>query len=280
MRVDHLVLNAKTDLDGLAEAFGGFGFRLSPRGFHSLGSVNHVAMFADGYLELIGVPPERPDIRPEVGRGRTGIDGLVLRTADADATADFLRENGFHPTGVREFSRPVDLGDTTARARFRTVRLEPSPFTAGRVYFCQHLTPELVWREAAPVHPNGARRIREIVAVSARPEEQADLFAALAQGEVEADGKGLVVPFDDFLVRVLSPESYRGTYRDSALELTDTTEFFGAVAIECGDERLLAGTAATDDWRCVPSGDGDLRIVNQPRRVLIDFRISGGAHDG
>lgn len=279
MKVDHVVLNAKTDLDGLEGAFGGFGFRLSSRGFHSLGSINHVAMFSDGYLELIGVPPERPDVRPEVSRGRTGIDGLVLQTADADATADFLRGNGFHPTEVQEFSRPVDLGDTTARARFRTVRLERSPFTAGRVYFCQHLTPELVWREATLGHPNGACRIREIVAVSARSEQQAHLFAALAQGEVEADGDDLSVLFDDFLVRIVSPESYRRTYGDSALALEDTTEFFGAVALGCENRAFLAGIA-TDDWRCLLTGDGGLRIASQQRRILIDFLDSGDVHDG
>jgi len=279
MKIDHVVLNAKTDLDALEGAFGCFGFRLSPRGFHSLGSINHVAMFARGYLELIGVPPEQPDARPEITRGRTGIDGLVLQTEDADATREFLRENGYHPTEVQEFSRPVDLGDTIAQARFRTVRFERSPFTAGRVYFCQHLTPELVWREGTLGHPNGSRHIREIVAVSARRDEQARLFAGLAQRDVEPDGDDLCVPFDDCLVRVLSPESYRRIYSDSALVLHDTTEFFGAVAIECENPAFSARNSAPDDWRCVPTGHGGTRITSQQHRILIDFTDSGDGND-
>ena len=92
--LDHVVLNAKTDLEPLRQAVDDLGFRLSPRAVHSLGSMNHVAILASGYLELIGVPPERPEVRPEITEGTTGLDGLVLRTPDAEATRRALCDRG------------------------------------------------------------------------------------------------------------------------------------------------------------------------------------------
>lgn len=279
IKIDHVVINAKTNLTVLETVFGYLGFRLSPRGFHSLGSINHLAMFASTYLELIGVSPEQPDARPEVSRGSTGIDGLVLQTDDADVTHESLRKNGFHPTEVQEFSRPVDLGDTIVQARFRTVRFERSPFKAGRVYFCQHLTPELVWQEGMGGHPNRSRHIREIAVVSEFRDEQARLFAGLAQRDFEMDGEDLCVPFDGCLVRILSPESYHRLYGDSALVLYDTREFFGAVMIECENPPFFDRYSAPDDWRCVSTRQGGARITSQQHRILIDFTQSGDHND-
>lgn len=275
MRVDHVVLNAKTDLDALEADLGRLGFDLSARGFHSLGSMNHVAAFRSSYLELVGVPPEQPDVRPEISGGRAGIDGLVFRTQDAEATRASLHEKGYHPTRVREFSRPVDLGDTTISARFRTVRLDPTPFTAGRVYFCQHLTPELVWREGASGHANGSCHISEVVAVSARPQEQARVFAGLAGRDVDVDGDGLCARFEDLLVRVLSPESYRRAYGASALVDHGRTEFLGALTIECDHLSFFDELVPPAGWRRVPGPGRTVRLVSNGRQVLIDFRLVG-----
>lgn len=272
MRIDHVVLNAKTELNALESAFRRLGFRLSERGFHSLGSINHVAMLEGGYLELIGVPRENPDIRPEVSHGRTGIDGLVFGTDDAVRTREFLRSCGFRPTEVQEFSRPVQLGDGVAEARFRTVRLIGEPFAAGRVYFCQHLTPELVWRPGSFDHPNGSRRITEVVVVSARAEEQAGRLGLLAGRAAELDGADLCVPFDDCLLRIVSPESYGRRYGPAALVVENSPEFFGAVVIQCDELAFLAECAVVDDWKCLSSADGGIRVFSPTRGVLLDFR--------
>ena len=44
------------------------------------------------------------------------------------------------------FSRPVDLPGGKVEATFRTVTVRQDVFPAGQVYFCEHGTPELVWR--------------------------------------------------------------------------------------------------------------------------------------
>jgi hypothetical protein len=272
MKVDHVVLNAKTELAALQRAVSGLGFRLSPRAQHSLGSLNHVAALRVGYLELVGVPPEQPDVRPDIGRGNVGIDGLVFRTENAEATVASLRESGYHPTPVREFSRPVRLGEATYSARFRTVRLDPTPFTSGRIYFCEHLTPELVWLDGTMDHANGSTAIGEVVVVSARPEEQARLFAGLAGSDPDVDQGGMCVRFEDCLVRVFSPESYERAYGSSALPDRVRTEFFGAVLIRCENLAFFDELVPPDDWRKVDGHDGSVRLVSDARHILMEFR--------
>ena len=54
--LDHVVINARNDMDHAADVYTRLGFSLTERGYHSLGSMNHLAMFGTDYLELIGVP--------------------------------------------------------------------------------------------------------------------------------------------------------------------------------------------------------------------------------
>ena len=54
--LDHVVINARDDMDRAADVYRRLGFTLTERGYHSLGSMNHLAMFGTDYLELIAVP--------------------------------------------------------------------------------------------------------------------------------------------------------------------------------------------------------------------------------
>ena len=56
LALDHLVINTHFEIDAARLLFEQFGFQLTPRGHHSLGSVNHLLVFEDDYLELIGCP--------------------------------------------------------------------------------------------------------------------------------------------------------------------------------------------------------------------------------
>ena len=56
--LDHVVINARDDMDRAADIYRRLGFTLTERGYHSLGSMNHLAMFGTDYLELIAVPKD------------------------------------------------------------------------------------------------------------------------------------------------------------------------------------------------------------------------------
>jgi catechol 2,3-dioxygenase-like lactoylglutathione lyase family enzyme len=172
--LDHVVVNARDRIDEAAEVYRRLGFTLTPRGYHSLGSMNHLAILGTDYLELIAVPPGETR-RPEVMAAPFGLDGLVFGTEDADAVHAALTAGGVAIDPVQQFSRPV--AEAGRDAVFRTTRLPRLP--AGRLYFCQHLTRDLVWRDDWRVHANGAVGVARAVIAATDPAELGALFAAM-----------------------------------------------------------------------------------------------------
>src|ERR1700751_157186 len=158
--------------------FAALGFRLTPRGRPTLASVNHLAMFETDYLELLGFPQDG-ETRPEITRFPKGLNGLVFKTADADLVHREAAAAGLPVLLVQSFSRPVALGAETRDARFRTTRLDPDQVAMGRGYFCEHLTPNLVWRPEWQTHPTTACAIAQVVVATPDPQRTAVLFSGL-----------------------------------------------------------------------------------------------------
>ena len=52
---DHAVLNLHYDLDAGEQLFRALGFNVTPRSYHTLGSMNNLIVFGTNYLELIGL---------------------------------------------------------------------------------------------------------------------------------------------------------------------------------------------------------------------------------
>ncbi|MFK4443326.1 hypothetical protein ABH944_003703 [Caballeronia udeis] len=180
LKLDHLVINTRFDTDAAQQTFEQLGFTVAPRGYHTLGSINHAIVFGDHYLELIGLPADGKTVREEIVSSPLGPDGLVFRIDDPVEIFDSLRQAGFHATPPQTFSRPVELdGEPLGDARFTTVRLKPGQLDGGRVYFCRHLTPELVFRSEWQSHPNGAVGLSALHLIDVAPEPYVQL------GEIE-----------------------------------------------------------------------------------------------
>jgi hypothetical protein len=164
--LDHVVINTLFDMDRAAGLMMQLGFTLTPRGYHSLGSINHLLMFEHDYLELIGLPSGTDVLRKDVLESPRGLNGLVFQARDIDACQRTLRDSGLAMLEPQSFSRPVTIDGVEHLARFRTVRTAPELFEAGRVYYCQHYTPELVWHRPWMSHPNGVLGLSELVIVT------------------------------------------------------------------------------------------------------------------
>jgi hypothetical protein len=187
---DHAAIAVRDRMDAALGAFSRMGFVLTPRGHHTLGSINHLIVLGTTYVELIGFPSGQADVRPELRDAPIGLNGLVLRSVDADATHAAAQARGAPVTAVQSFSRPVDAGGVSRDARFRTVRTAPGASPSGRLYFCEHLTPELVWRPEWQDHPNGAL---ELVGAQVRVTDvaaEAALYRALLGAGAVADVPG------------------------------------------------------------------------------------------
>ncbi|MBG7618150.1 VOC family protein [Herbaspirillum sp. AP02] len=180
-RLDHLVLNTHYDIDAAHAQLQGLGFTITPRGHHTLGSVNHLVMFPGGYLELIGQPRDSDKVRQEILDSPLGLDGLVYAVADVPACHDAWQALGLAVQPVQHFSRPVLLDGVATDARFSTVRLIPGQFAAGRVYACHHFTPELVWRPEWMGHANGVQGIAGMLVSDANPQAAQAAYARLGE---------------------------------------------------------------------------------------------------
>jgi hypothetical protein len=189
--LDHVVINARHDIDGAADTFRRLGFSLTERGYHTLGSMNHLAMFGTDYLELIAVPKDAPpDVRPDVQAAPCGLNGFVFGTEDSSALYAALSEAGVNAKAPREFSRPVRFASEERQARFRTVSLPESDTPYGRIYFCHHLTRDLVWRDEWRRHANGVVAVVRAVLVNPDPAAAAQLYVRMFGADAVRDIEG------------------------------------------------------------------------------------------
>ena len=240
--LDHIVINTRFDMDRAEDIFVQLGFTLTPRGRHSLGSTNYLMMFSEDYLELLGIPEAEGDKRPDVSGAPAGLNGLVFKTDDADEAYRRLEKFNMAGDPPRSFARPLVLSDGTHQeARFRTVTASADAFPAGRLYFCEHLTPELLWRGEWQTHANGVTGFTELVIVHPHPVEHAELLAGLLGHSVEGSGKDQqeIVFKDAFRLIVLSREAYGKRFGALACDGEGRDIFIGAVGLRCASPDKL-----------------------------------------
>jgi catechol 2,3-dioxygenase-like lactoylglutathione lyase family enzyme len=261
--LDHVVVDVRDRVEEAARAFAALGFQLTPRGHHTLGSVNHLAMFATDYLELLGFGAGGAS-RPELAPFPVGLNGLVFKTDDADAVHAHASAAGLPILPVQSFSRPVELDGAQQDARFRTTRLDPAKIAMGRVYFCEHRTPELVWRPEFQSHPNGAHAISRVIVATGNPERTSSLFRALFGPEaVTEENGGCVIRAGAAQVELRLPGAIAEEFGDAAAEPAGRTEYLAAIELKVGS---LFRTA--ERLRQVPG----VRI--DPRRAVVPARAA------
>ncbi|HQT78898.1 MAG TPA: VOC family protein [Rhodopila sp.] len=245
--LDHVVVDARESIDAAAEAYTALGFQLTPRGHHTLGSSNNLAIFGTNYLELLGFG-QNGGMRPELMPFPAGLNGLVFKTDNAADTAARAQQAGIAASPASAFSRPVTVDGTTRDAKFRTTHLPPDVSGIGRVYFCEHLTPELVWRPTWQVHPNGAQQVIRVLVATDDPSRQTRLFAGLFSDSSvasRADGTAALSLSDGGTV-VLAPVTRTlEALGDAAPDAAGRANFMAALVIRVASidavARLLLG---------------------------------------
>jgi hypothetical protein len=272
--LDHAVINFLFDMDGAAALMSQLGFTLTPRGFHSLGSINHLMVFEDHYLELIGLPSRTDVLRRDVLESPRGLNGLVFQAGDIDACIKELRESGLTMLDPQSFSRPVTIDGVERLARFRTVRTAPDLFEAGRVYYCQHYTPELVWHRPWMSHANGSEGLSELVVVSVMIETDVLRYAKAAQAPPENRG-GDIWTIDlagGFRITLMSPARYRERYGECGVEANGRNSFFGAIVFKAADVGRIRDLAAPISGLRSWTGAHSLALLVPFLNTLLEFR--------
>src|SRR5215472_10717695 len=229
--LDHVVVNVRDRIDAGLETYRRLGFTMTPRGYHTLGSMNHLAILGSEYLELIAAAPGETR-RAEILGAPFGLNGLVFGTENSASVYAALREAGVPVEPPLEFSRPVELADGPRDATFRTVRLTPGTVPAGRIYFCHHFTRELVWRDEWRHHANGAIGVARAVIAARNPSVLGTLFARMfGDDAVRRSGArhSLVIGLSQF--DVIEPEALAEEFADAAPAANERTEFMAALTI-------------------------------------------------
>src|ERR1700722_8344864 len=274
--LDHVVINTLFDMDRAAELMSGLGFTLTPRGYHSLGSISHLVMFEYDYLELVGLPLGTDVLRKDVLESPRGLNGLVFQASDIDACQHTLRDSGLAMLEPQSFSRPVTIDGVEHLARFRTVRTAPELFEAGRVYYCQHYTPELVWHRPWMSHPNGVRALSELVIVTSNLEIDVPRYAnaALSSAERQGDDWTILLPHD-FRLTLISPARYRERYGDQCVEADGRQSFFGAIVFDSPDLARIHDLASSIPDLRVGVNETSLTLLIPFLNTLLEFRERG-----
>jgi hypothetical protein len=256
--LDHVVIDVRDRTDEAMRCFQSLGFQLTPRGRHTLGSVNHLAMFATDYLELLGFAAGGA-IRPEIMRFPVGLNGLVFKTGDADSVHAQAAAADLPVLPVQSFSRPVTLDGVTRDARFRTTRLDPAQVAMGRVYFCEHQTPDLVWRSEWQTHPNGACAIARVVVATADPQRTARLFRGLFGDEAIADREGgQIIAAGAVQVELSTPDVVSAEFGEVVAQPAGRAEYMAALGIRVG--------SLHEAEQCLRSVPG---LCVEPRRLVV-----------
>ncbi len=176
LELDHVGV-AVGDLDMAHAVYGRLGFTLTPRSIHAgshepggpvkpMGSGNHCAMFANGYLELIGITDASlPNHASAFLEKYQGIHIVALGLEDAAAAREVLkaREPGVQEISMLERDAAFGPdGQETRRARFANIYLDDGVFPEAYLIFIEHLTRDVLWQPHLMTHANGALAMQEV----------------------------------------------------------------------------------------------------------------------
>jgi len=146
----------------------------------SLGAGNRHAIFADSYLELLGiVDPERwAAITPEQ-RGPYDLDRPLSRyeglhvmhfgTSHIEKVKERLDNQDVACSAIRAFERNVQTESGERMMKARTISFPPKSNPEGLLQIAQHDTPELVFQNRYMHHRNGAISLTDIMIVTETP---------------------------------------------------------------------------------------------------------------
>jgi Glyoxalase-like domain len=280
--LDHVVVNTQDRLDEAAETYRRLGFTLTPRGYHTLGSMNHLAIFGTDYLELIAVQtPGTPSVRagegwPSTTSTRTellhapvGLNGLVFGTEESTSVHQALEAAGVPVDPPREFSRPVELPGGPRDAVFRTVNLRPGVVPAGRLYFCHHLARDLVWRDEWRRHPNGVTGVERIVMVADRPAELTALLGKMF-GPEAIRGNTLIMGLAT--LSVVRPDEFNATWADMAPDPAGRSQYMAALGLRVSSLRQFGDVLAVNGVGAAVEPSRIRVAARDAFAVALDFR--------
>jgi hypothetical protein len=276
--LDHVVINVRGELDEASAQWQKLGFTLTERGHHSRGTSNHLSVFQENYLELLGFEPNNAHSGQDLVNAPKGLNGLVFKTTNAEKLFDDIQAAGLRAEEPRALQRPVRISTGVQEARFRTVHLGAELVRNGRTYFCEHLTPELVWRDEWQTHANGVTDLTGFIITSAQPLHTAKLYQQLfgPQLVLETIDGGVAFQAGRARVQFITPATAEARF--GPLETThDGSERNVALTLETRSLDALRAVLARNHVSFVEPGDGTV-VVRAADAVGVALQFTSAPH--
>ena len=189
LSVDH-VAHFVPDIAQAAHALEKLGFTLTPFSAQShrleaggplvpAGTGNRCIMFKRGYVECLtptGESQVANQLRNAIKR-YVGVHLIAFGTSAPDADHARLALEHFAPLEPVALQRPISTPHGEDTARFTVVRVLPDTMAEGRIQYCQHHTPELVWQPQWLKHANRATALTAVILCMEDPAEAAARYS-------------------------------------------------------------------------------------------------------
>jgi hypothetical protein len=154
--------------------------RLEPGGpLVPAGTANRCVMLRDGYLEFLTPlydTPNAQQLQAAIAR-YTGVHLIAFGTRSPENDHARLQAGGFAPLPPLALQRQAATATGVATARFTVVRVPPGAMAEGRIQYCQHHTPDVVWQPRWLNHANHAVGLSTVILCVADPAEAAQRYA-------------------------------------------------------------------------------------------------------
>lgn len=271
--LDHVVINARDDMDRAADVYRRLGFTLTERGYHSLGSMNHLAMFGTDYLELIAVPKGATSGRLDLLTFPLGLNGLVFGSEDSAITYGELAKAGVPVEAPVEFTRPVKVDGTERDARFRTVRMKAGVVPYGRVYYCHHFTRDLVWRDEWRHHANGVVAVARALIVEPDPAKGAQLYVDMFGADSVRDIKGgRTVVVGNSRFDIVTEAELKAQFGDAVPNAEGRSAYMAGLTFRTVSTAKAARALQAGNINGVVQGNGRLVVpAKQAMNAVLEF---------
>jgi catechol 2,3-dioxygenase-like lactoylglutathione lyase family enzyme len=247
-RFDHAMI-AVADLERAHAQWKTLGFRLTPKGVHQgKGTANYCIMFADSYIELIGVvnPDEASGrLAARIAEAGEGVAGIAYGADDAEAVYAALTQAGVKAEAPVSLERPVELDGQRDMVRFRNVMLPEAGLEPILQFVCAHLTPHLTRaRHEWQLHANGVTGVNEIIVCVADPAAYAGHLRAMFGKQAVRERKGEVtVLIEPITLRLGDFDSVAARFPKAKLTPPPVTPHILAICLD-----VTEPDAATTMW--------------------------------
>jgi hypothetical protein len=189
LNLDH-VAHFVPEIDNAAAALEKLGFTLTPFSAQAqrpapgaalvpAGSGNRCVMLKRGYIECLtptGDTQTADQLRAAIAR-YVGVHLVAFGTAAPGLDHARLAEHGYTPLPPVALERQLSTPRGEDTARFTVVRVPPAVMPEGRIQFCQHHTPQLLWQQRWLTHANRATALTAVMLCVEDPAATAARYA-------------------------------------------------------------------------------------------------------